>query len=54
VVVSVAEKARYQRVRWATRRRACANHCWRIESLNDGIETGVVATPRDRGAALRP
>ena len=32
-VVSVAEKARQERVRCATRRRTCVNHCGRIERI---------------------
>jgi len=46
---ATAEKARNQRVRWATRRRTCVNHCWRIENVNDDIETGAARLPRDEG-----
>jgi len=51
-VVSVAEKARYQRVRCATRRRTCVNHCWRIDRRNDGIKTGGVQSFRDKGTRM--
>jgi hypothetical protein len=52
-VVSVAEKARCQRVRWATRRRTCVNHCRRIDRRNDGIKTGGSPNPRDKGTRMR-
>jgi hypothetical protein len=48
-VVSVAEKARCQRVRWVTRRRTCVTRCWRIDRRNDGIKTGGVQSSRDKG-----
>jgi len=52
-VVSVAEKARCQRVRCARRRRTCVNHCRRIDRRNDGIKTGGVQSFRDKGAPMR-
>ena len=50
-VVSVAEKARCQRVRWVTRRRTCVNHCRRIVRRDGGIKTGDATEPRDKGRA---
>jgi hypothetical protein len=46
------EKARCQRVRCVTRRRTRVNHCRRIERRNDGIKTGGVQNPRDKGARM--
>ena len=44
------QKARDQRVRCATRRRTCVNHCLRIKRRDYGTKTGDAPEPRDKGA----
>ena len=51
-VVSVAEKARCQRVRCAARRRTRVNHCGRIDRRDDGIKTRGAQNSWDKGACL--
>ncbi len=49
VVLSVTwKRPANERVRCATRRRTRVNHCLRIETNNDGIETGVGPGPREK------
>ena len=47
-VLSVAEKARSQRVRCRLRRRAGANHRGSVESVGMTFETGVESLPREQ------
>lgn len=47
-----AKRPAVERVRCATGRRTCVNHCRRIVSLGDGIETGAGPKPRDNDAPL--
>jgi hypothetical protein len=47
-VLSVAEKARCQRVRYGSRRRAKAIPLMKCRKRMDGIKTGVESLPRDQ------